>query len=299
MNIIDLSKLPAPAAIDPIDFETIMAERKAAMVAAYPEHMQAGIAATLELESEPLTKSLQENAYRELILRARINSAAVSNMVAWSKGSDLEGLVSNWDVERLIVQQGDDTATPPIPTIMESDEALRERALMAWDAMSTAGPRGAYEFWARSADGRIIDAKAISPSPAVAVVTIISSEGDGTASAELIAKATTECSDEDRLPVADRLTVQSAEILPYTITAKLHMDLTGAEKEMALTTARDALAAWVNPRKRIGVRIARSGIDAVLHVPGVTWVELVGWDDIIPTDTQAAYCTGYTVEVAA
>ncbi|MNF79165.1 Baseplate J-like protein [compost metagenome] len=240
-----------------------------------------------------MTRHLQENAYRELILRARINNAAVANMLAWAEGADLDNLVGNWDVERLVVQQGDDTATPPVPTIMESDEALRERALMAWDAMSTAGPRGAYEFWARSADGRI------SPSPAVAVVTIVSSEGDGSASAELIARATTACSDEDRLPVADRLTVQSAVILPYSINAKLHMDLTGAEAELALTAARDALGAWVNPRKRIGVRVARSGIDAVLHVPGVIWVELVGWTDIVPTDTQAAYCTGYTVEVAA
>ncbi|BDA11937.1 baseplate assembly protein [Aeromonas caviae] len=298
MNIIDLSALAAPNAVEPLDFETLFAERKAALIALYPADQQAAIAATLALESEPMTRHLQENAYRELILRARINSAAVANMLAWAEEADLDNLVANWDVERLTVQQGDDTATPPIPTIMESDDALRERALMAWDAMSTAGPRGAYEFWARSADGRIIDAKAISPSPAVAVVTIISSEGDGTASQELIAKATAECSDEDRLPVADRLTVQSAGIMHYTITAKLHMELTGAEAELALTAARAALAAWVNPRKRIGVRIARSGIDAVLHVPGVVWVELVGWADIIPTDTQAAYCTGYTVEVA-
>ncbi|MGL6554431.1 baseplate J/gp47 family protein [Aeromonas jandaei] len=298
MNIIDLSKLPAPDAIELLDFEAILAERKAALIALYPPEQQAAVAATLELESEPMNKHLQENAYRELTLRARINNAAVANMVAWSEKGDLDGLVANWDVERLVVQQGDDTATPPIPTIMENDESLRERSLMAWDAMSTAGPRGAYEFWARSADGRIIDAKAISPSPAVAVVTIISSEGDGTASAELIAKADAECRDEDRIPVADRLTTQSAGILHYTITAKLHMELTGAEKEMALTAARDALAAWVNPRKRIGVRIADSAIKAVLHVPGVTWVELVGWADIIPTDTQAAYCTKYTVEAA-
>ncbi|MFM5785892.1 baseplate J/gp47 family protein [Aeromonas veronii] len=298
MNIIDLSKLPAPDAVELLDYEAILAERKAALIALYPADQQAAITATLALESEPITKHLQENAYRELLLRGRINNAAVANMLAWAEGADLDNLVANWDVERLVVQQGDDTATPPIPTIMESDEALRERSLMAWDAMSTAGPRGAYEFFARSADGRIIDAKAISPSGAVAVVTIISSEGDGTASPELIAKADAECRDEDRIPVADRLTVQSAGILHYTITAKLHMDLTGAEAELALTAARDALAAWVNPRKRIGVRIARSGIDAVLHVPGVVWVELVGWADIIPTDTQAAYCTGYTVEVA-
>lgn len=299
MNIIDLSKLPAPDAVERIDYEAILAERKAALIALYPADQQAAVAATLALESEPMTRHLQENAYRELILRARINNAAVANMLAWAEDTDLDNLVGNWDVERLVVQQGDDTATPPVPTIMEGDEALRERSLMAWDAMSTAGPRGAYEFWARSADGRIIDAKAISPSPAVAVVTIISSEGNGTASPALIAKATAACSDEDRLPVADRLTVQSAVILPYSINAKLHMDLSGAEAELALTAARDALGAWVNPRKRIGVRVARSGIDAVLHVPGVIWVELIGWADIVPTDTQAAYCTGYTVEVAA
>lgn len=299
MNIIDLSNLPAPDAVEPLDFETILAERKAALIALYPADQQGAIAATLALESEPMTRHLQENAYRELILRARINSVAVANMLAWAAGSDLDNLVANWGVERLVVQQGDDTATPPIPTIMERDDALRERALMAWDAMSTAGPTGAYEFWARSADGRIIDAKAISPSPAVAVVTIISSEGDGTASAELIAKAEAECRDEDRLPVADRITVQSAGILHYTIAAKLHMELTGAEAELAMTAAREALGAWVNPRKRIGVRIARSGIDAVLHVPGVIWVELIGWADIVPTNTQAAYCTSYTVEVAA
>jgi phage-related baseplate assembly protein len=299
MNIIDLSKLPAPDAVEPLDFEAIFAERKTALIALYPAAQQAAIATTLELESEPITRHLQENAYRELILRARINNAAVANMLAWAEQADLDNLVANWDVARLTVQQGNPNATPPIPTLMESDDALRERSLMAWDAMSTAGPRGAYEYWARSADGRIIDAKAISPSPAVAVVTIISSEGNGTASAELIAKATTACSDEDRLPVADRLTLQSGAILPYTITAKLHMELTGAEAELALSAARSALAAWINPRKRIGVRIARSGIDAVLHVPGVTWVELVGWADIIPSDTQAAYCTGFTVEAAA
>jgi len=32
-------------------------------------------------------------------------------------------------------------------------------------------------------------------------------------------------------------------------------------------------------------------------VEGVSWVELVGWNDIVPTHAQAAYCTGYSIEV--
>ena len=66
-------------------FEAILAERKAYFIGLYPADQQAAIAATLELESEPVTKLLQENAYRELILRSRINDAAVANMLAWAK----------------------------------------------------------------------------------------------------------------------------------------------------------------------------------------------------------------------
>ncbi|MBY0445833.1 MAG: baseplate assembly protein, partial [Burkholderiales bacterium] len=65
---VDLSRLPPPNLIEALDFETIFKERKAALIALYPD-----AAAVLTLESEPLTKLLQENAYRELIQRQKIN----------------------------------------------------------------------------------------------------------------------------------------------------------------------------------------------------------------------------------
>ena len=68
---------------------------------------------------------------------------------------------------------------------------------------------------------------------------------------------------------------------------------------MILQTARDRLAAFINPRRRIGVEVPRSAIDAALHVQGVTKVDLPGWADIAPSQTQAAYCTAFTVELAA
>jgi phage-related baseplate assembly protein len=58
------------------------------------------------------------------------------------------------------------------------------------------------------------------------------------------------------------------------------------------------LAAWINPRKRLGVEVARSAVDAQLHVAGVSRVELVGWADLAPTKAQAAFCTGCTVKLA-
>lgn len=298
MSTITLSQLPQPDVIELLDYETILAERKAYLVSLYPADQQASVTATLALESEPITKLLQENAYRELILRQRINDAAVANMLAWAKGSDLDNLVANWKVQRLIIQPRDDTATPPVPEIKEDDEALILRALMAWDGLSVAGPTGAYEFFALSADGKVADAKGSSPAPAEALVTILSTEGDGTADATLIANVTQALSHEDTRPVADRLSVQSAGIIHYTITAKLHISSQGAEADVILQAARDQLAAFINPRRRIGVEVPRSAIDAALHVQGVRKVDLIGWADIAPSPTQAAYCTGFTVERA-
>jgi phage-related baseplate assembly protein len=298
VSTITLSQLPQPDVIETLDFETILAERKAYCVSLYPTEQQAAIAATLDLESEPITKLLQENAYRELILRQRINEAAVANMLAWAKGADLDNLAANWNVQRLTIQPGDPTATPPVPEIKEDDAALSLRALMAWDGLSVAGPTGAYEYFALSADGKVADAKGSSPSPAQALVTILSTEGNGTADATLVAKVTSALNGENVRPVADRLTVQSAGIINYTINAQLHIDSQGAEADVILQAARDSLAAFINPRRRIGVEVPRSAIDAALHVQGVRKVSLISWADITPSATQAAYCTGFTVERA-
>lgn len=64
MAVIDLSQFPAPQIVDVPDFESLLAERKATLVALYPADEQDAVRRTLELESEPITKQLQENTYR-------------------------------------------------------------------------------------------------------------------------------------------------------------------------------------------------------------------------------------------
>lgn len=67
MAVIDLSQLPAPQIVDVPDFESLLAERKAAFVALYPANEQEAVMRTLALESEPVTKQLQESTYREIL----------------------------------------------------------------------------------------------------------------------------------------------------------------------------------------------------------------------------------------
>lgn len=298
-SAIDLSQLPIPEVVEQIDFETILAERKAYLVSLYPADQQAEITARLELESEPLTKLLEENAYRELVWRQRVNEAALANMLAYAAGSDLEQLAANYNVKRLVVTPGDPSAVPPVAEVLEDDDSLRERAQMAWEGLSTAGPRNSYIFHARAADGRVADATASSPSPAVAVVTIQALAGNGTAPPDLIAAVQAYLSDEDRRPVADRLTVQGAQVLPYSVTATLYLNTAGPESEPIMEVAEAALLAFVHQRRRLGLEVSESAIHAALHVEGVRKVVLTGWVDIVATEAQAPYCTGVTLSLGS
>lgn len=292
---IDLSQLPAPQIIEQIDFEQILAERKAYAISLWPINEQAEIAARLEMESEPLNKLLQENAYRETIWRQRVNEASLANLLATARGTDLEQLAGNYNVKKLVIQEGNALAVPPVPRLMESDDSLRERAQMAWEGLSTAGPRNSYIFHARAADGRVADATAESPSPAVAVVTVQSLLGDGTASADLLALVNTYLSDEDRRPVADRLLVQGAQILNYQVKAQLFLLSSGPESEPILAAAEQRLLAYVHQRRRLGMEVSESALHAALHVEGVRKVELEDWVDIVATKAQAPFCTKVTV----
>ncbi|EPB5862139.1 baseplate assembly protein [Klebsiella quasipneumoniae] len=293
MPTIDLSQLPSPTIIEALDFETILADVKAVMVAAFPEDQQAAVAAALTLESEPLTIIAQAMAYRELLLRQRINEGAAACMLSHATGDDLDNIAANLDTERLVISEATDTAD----AVTESDEALRLRAQAAFEGMSVAGPSAAYEYFARSASGQVSDARATSPSPAEVVVAVLSTEGDGTASAALLAAVAAAVNDEEVRPLGDRVTVQSAEIVPYAIDATLYL-YPGPESEPIINAAMASLQTFLADNdKKIGRDIVRSAISAALHVQGVQRVVInAPADDLQIDNTQAARNTGYTVD---
>ncbi|HBW9565830.1 TPA: baseplate assembly protein [Klebsiella pneumoniae] len=293
MPTIDLSQLPSPTIIEALDFETILADVKAVMVAAFPEDQQAAVAAALTLESEPLTIIAQAMAYRELLLRQRINEGAAACMLSHATGDDLDNIAANLDTERLTITAATDTAD----AVMESDEALRLRAQAAFEGMSVAGPSAAYEYFARSASGQVSDARATSPSPAEVVVAVLSTEGDGTASSELLAAVAAAVNDEEVRPLGDRVTVQSAEIIEYDIDATLYL-YPGPESEPIINAAMASLQTFLADNdKKIGRDIVRSAISAALHVQGVQRVVInTPADDLQIDSTQAARNTGYTVD---
>ncbi|HCI6950072.1 TPA: baseplate J/gp47 family protein, partial [Klebsiella pneumoniae] len=226
-------------------------------------------------------------------LRQRINEGAAACMLSHSTGDDLDNIAANLDTERLTITAATDTAD----AVMESDEALRLRAQAAFEGMSVAGPSAAYEYFARSASGQVSDARATSPSPAEVVVAVLSTEGDGTASSELLAAVAAAVNDEEVRPLGDRVTVQSAEIIEYDIDATLYL-YPGPESEPIINAAMASLQTFLADNdKKIGRDIVRSAISAALHVQGVQRVVInTPADDLQIDNTQAARNTGYTVD---
>lgn len=295
MATIDLSQLPAPDVVETLDFESILAERKATLVSLYPEDQQDAIARTLALESDPLVKYLEENAYREVIWRQRVNDAAKAVTLAYSGNNDLDVIAGNNNTARLTITPADDSTIPPTPAEMESDTDLRLRAQQAFEGLSVAGPVGAYEYHGRSSDGRVADISVESPTPACVTISVLSREGDGTASDDLLAIVEKALNAEEVRPVGDRVTVQGAEIVPYEINATLYF-YPGPEAEPIRLAAEEKLKTYISSQQRLGRDIRQSAIYAALHVEGVQRVELAApLADIVLSKYQASFCTEYTI----
>ncbi|MDD1014693.1 baseplate assembly protein [Pseudomonas rubra] len=289
MSSVDLSALPAPQVLEDLDFEAIYQ----ADLATFRSHM--GDNWDAAVESDPVNKLLEVGAYRKLLNRARVNDAAKALLLAYAQGADLDQLAANVQLQRLVVQAQDTSSVPPTPQVLEEDDALRERVQLVYEGLTTAGPRNSYILHARNASGQVADATAESPSPAEVVVTVLTLESVGDAGPQLLETVRRKLNDDDVRPVGDRLTVQGAQILRYRIDAVVHMSGSGPEIEATLAECKRRLQAWINPRRRLGVEVARSGVDAQLHINGVSRVDLNNWTDIRPTQAQAAWCEGISV----
>ena len=289
MSTLDLSRLPAPLVLEPLDFEALYQEALADFRGLMGDNWSAA------LESDPVVKLLEKAAYDKMMSRARINDAAKALLLAFARDSDLDHLAANYNVKRLLVVAADPGAVPPIEAQYESDDSLVERTLFAFEGLSIAGPRDAYVFHAMSADGRVADARVGSPSPAIVEVSILSRIGDGVASEDLLEVVREALSDEDVRPLGDRVIVRSAGLIGYRIEAVLYL-YPGPEIELILAEARSSLDRYINTQRRLGRDIRRSAIHAALHVSRVQRVELVHpVADVVVLDHQAANCTGFSV----
>lgn len=285
---IDISKLPAPNVVEEISFEQIFELMLADLKARDPSF-------TAMTESDPAYKILQVAAFREVLIRQRVNEACRAVMLPYANDGDLDNLGALLNVPRLLVDPGNPDAIPPVPATMESNTDFRRRIQLSPEGFSTAGPEGAYIFHALSATGSVLDASAISPSPGNVTVTVLSRVGDGTADSGLVSAVNQALSSESVRPLTDSVSVQSATIIDYTVNATLYF-YSGPGNEEVLANAQAAIESYTADGHRLGIDVTLSGIYAALHQPGVQRVELASPSANISVDkTKAAFCTAIAI----
>ena len=299
----NLSRLPPPDALAPLDFDTVVRERLAALVVRATARGLTGDSAALV--SVPLTVDQQAGAVHELLTRSRVNEAVRAVLLVTATGPQLDHIAATYyGISRLVVTPATDAA----PAVMESDAAFRARTALAPEAWSVSGPEGSYIFHALEADGNVADVAVYSEEDGVThangepvlapevLVVVLSRLGDGTPTDTLVTKVLADLSRRTVRPVGDKVFVEPAEIRPYAVSARLKL-ARGTDATAAVADARARVEAYAAARRRVGAVVQRLGLGACLMVPGVEDIVLLSpAADIDPGDKGAGYCTGITIE---
>jgi phage-related baseplate assembly protein len=274
-----LAGLPDPTVVEEISFEAILASMKTDLIGRFP-----AIEPILALESSASVKVMQVAAYREMLLRSRINFAARANLLAYATGSDLDHVGAN--------------ASPPVVRMyQESDERFRMRILDAVGARNT-GSIARYRFVAMSADIRVANAIAYREgrSPTV-YVAILSTNTDGAADAALIATVQAAFDLPENRMVNGAVAVRSAVTAVVNIAASLTI-VPGMPNTLAATAEKALRDAWA-AEGGLGRDLTRDWIKARLQVPGVYSVAVSQpVADIIKPPYEAASLGTVTLTIA-
>ena len=250
---IDIDNLPAPEVVEALDFEALLAAAVADLTSRFP-----AIAGVIGLESEPARKLLETDAYMETLLRARINDAARSQLLAYAAGGDLDHLAAFYDVTRLVD---------------EDDDRLRARVILAISGRSTGGTAERYRYVAMSASLDVRDAIVWrGPLSPVVNVAIYSADTGGAASAALLSTVESALNDEAVRMVNDTIAVRSAVSATVNIAADVWL-LPSADLSV-FSGLEAALRAAFDAEGGLGFDLTQSWITARLMRAGVQRVSI-------------------------
>ena len=247
------NSLAPPQAVEVLNFESIAADSKAKF-ADLQRPYQPDIDEVLQLESDPAAKVLQAHAYRELLVRARINDSVRAHFQPTANGADLDWLAADFGVTR---QDG------------ETDTRLRDRLAKRIAALAGQGTREHYEYNALAASNQVRQAQATSPTPgSVLVMLWVWDQAQAQAVQSLVSAALN--ADNARM-LGVNLNVAVAVPKPINITAAITRRRTAPANLLALLQQR--LQAAFADMATMSEGVARSYITALLQVEGVHAVE--------------------------
>lgn len=340
--LINLGKPPAIAAQP---FETLNAAATVKLVA---DMAAIGVAYdTATIQNEPAIVLTQDAVFRDTLRRQEIDDSIARGYLGFADGTFLDARASDYLIVRRIIAPADPSviaepsprpaSVPPawswVPAVngagarwSEDDASLRNRAQLSWEALSVAGPAGAYVFHALDAHPFAKDAVAWGPesgyvNPGEVLVVVQSFGGNGVPevgvldaiAARLDAYQITDKFGSTRIqpvrdeqsvrPLGAKVMIAACQPTNYSVDATLYVG-PGPDPEALRQTALQRLAAYQARRNRIGMSITTSGLEAALSLPdsdGVPTVDEVTLNspsaDVAPNYKSLAVCGTVNIKV--
>ena len=160
-------------------------------------------------------------------------------------------------------------------TERELDAEYRERIRNAPEKLSTAGPEGAYEYFAYTASAAISDVDVSTPLPGEVAVKILSKNGN-LPSEEIINKVKEVLSDKKVRPLTDKVTVGPPVVVNYALDVKYFVDSQSTDKSLIKENIEAAINSYIIWQKsKIGRDINPSKLISDCVRAGAKRVEVV------------------------
>lgn len=156
---------------------------------------------------------------------------------------------------------------------IEDDDSYRLRIQQAPESFSTAGPEGAYAYFAKGAHQSITDVAVDSPAPGVITIYVLAA--GGAPSAEVLNAVLDKCSDKKVRPLTDYVSVMAPEQVNYEIDIEYWIDTENTTRAVAIqelvAKAVGEYTAWqqeklgrdINPSELIA-RVMQAGASRVM-----------------------------------
>ena len=260
-----LESLPTPQVLESASLKSIRDSVLSTFIDLEPSY-------ELLIASDPAVKVLDVYAFRDWLLRVRIDSAVKSTFLRYATGANLDNVAGNLLITRLTD---------------ETDTDFRDRVQKRGPNPSTAGPKTHYEFFAKSVSSDIKDVNVYSPSEGNVEVAVLSSVtlNNGVPTTTLLNLVNDAVQAAEVRVMNDTVTVVGAErvVQDITVTIKLQPDTV----ETVFTNMETLLEAAYVKFAGLGKDLTRSWLIDQLHTDGVHSVDLtVPATDVSIADNQ-------------
>lgn len=291
--------LPKPEIIEEVSAEALYQENLALFLSEYPQFEDA-------LESDPMVAILKVFSAKEAWYRRRMNWNASQAYLMFAQGTNLDLAAAQFHILRQVAQAAD--ADNGIDDdIMEDDATLRRRALLALEAITTAGSSGAYLFHIYTAgetptkititsdeagevmmkyqfpkDGfaaRVRHANVITPNPGIVAWSFMGRIADGQPDTETQAAIAKQLNEGDVAPLTDKKTYQPAQIKYFSANIKIYLD-GGAVAEIVKAECEDAWLAFLSDNCYLGAIVDDAAIARCFKRDGVWDVDIENFVDV-------------------